>query len=65
MPASSEICQRAYRILVDRVGFPPEDIIFGPNIFAVATGIGRHNKLRGGLHRGGEGTSKASTCPTP
>jgi len=38
-----EICKRAYRILVDRVGFPPEDIIFDPNIFAVATGIDEHN----------------------
>ncbi len=38
-----EICQRAYRILVDEVGFPPEDIIFDPNIFAVATGIDEHN----------------------
>src|SRR4051812_33302394 len=38
-----EICERAYRILVDRVGFPPEDIIFDPNIFAVATGIDEHN----------------------
>ena len=38
-----EICTRAYRILVDRVGFPPEDIIFDPNIFAVATGIEEHN----------------------
>ncbi|WP_421198492.1 methionine synthase [Aeromonas enteropelogenes] len=38
-----EICQRAYRILVDQVGFPPEDIIFDPNIFAVATGIDEHN----------------------
>lgn len=38
-----EICQRAYRILVDEVGFPPEDIIFDPNIFAVATGIEEHN----------------------
>lgn len=38
-----EICERAYRILVDRVGFPPEDIIFDPNIFAVATGIEEHN----------------------
>jgi 5-methyltetrahydrofolate--homocysteine methyltransferase len=37
------ICERAYRILVDRVGFPPEDIIFDPNIFAVATGIEAHN----------------------
>jgi len=38
-----EICERAYRILVDQVGFPPEDIIFDPNIFAVATGIDEHN----------------------
>ncbi|MGF6527509.1 5-methyltetrahydrofolate--homocysteine methyltransferase [Variovorax sp. PvP013] len=38
-----EICQRAYRILVDEIGFPPEDIIFDPNIFAVATGIEEHN----------------------
>lgn len=38
-----EICTNAYRILVDEVGFPPEDIIFDPNIFAVATGIDEHN----------------------
>jgi 5-methyltetrahydrofolate--homocysteine methyltransferase len=38
-----EICQRAYRILTERVGFPPEDIIFDPNIFAIATGIEEHN----------------------
>ena len=37
-----EICERAYRILVDEVGFPAEDIIFDPNIFAVATGIEEH-----------------------
>ena len=37
------ICKRAYDILVDKVGFPPEDIIFDPNIFAVATGIEEHN----------------------
>ena len=37
------ICQRAYRVLVDEVGFPPEDIIFDPNIFAIATGIEEHN----------------------
>jgi 5-methyltetrahydrofolate--homocysteine methyltransferase len=37
------ICERAYRLLVDRVGFPPEDIIFDPNIFAIATGIEEHN----------------------
>lgn len=38
-----EICKRAYDILVNQVGFPPEDIIFDPNIFAVATGIEEHN----------------------
>jgi len=38
-----EICKRAYDVLVDKVGFPPEDIIFDPNIFAVATGIDEHN----------------------
>ena len=38
-----EICTRSYRILVDQIGFPPEDIIFDPNIFAVATGIEEHN----------------------
>lgn len=36
------ICERAYRILVDEVGFAPEDIIFDPNVFAVATGIEEH-----------------------
>lgn len=38
-----EICKRSYDILVNEVGFPPEDIIFDPNIFAVATGIEEHN----------------------
>ncbi|RFC34960.1 MAG: methionine synthase (B12-dependent) [Candidatus Nitrotoga sp. SPKER] len=38
-----EICQRSYDILVNQVGFPPEDIIFDPNIFAIATGIEEHN----------------------
>ena len=37
-----EICEKSYRILVDEVGFPPEDIIFDPNVFAVATGIDEH-----------------------
>lgn len=37
------ICRRAYRILTETVGFPPEDIIFDPNIFAIATGIEEHN----------------------
>ncbi|MCA0407424.1 MAG: methionine synthase, partial [Proteobacteria bacterium] len=39
----SEICARAYKILTEEVGFPPEDIIFDPNVFAVATGIEEHN----------------------
>ncbi|MGQ8366420.1 methionine synthase [Glaciecola sp. 1036] len=38
-----EICKRSYNILVNEIGFPPEDIIFDPNIFAVATGIEEHN----------------------
>lgn len=38
-----EICTRAYRILTEQVGFPPEDIIFDPNIFAIATGIEEHD----------------------
>ncbi|HCL05025.1 MAG TPA: methionine synthase, partial [Chitinophagaceae bacterium] len=38
-----EICHRAYKILTEKVGFPPQDIIFDPNIFAVATGIEEHN----------------------
>ena len=38
-----EICERAYRILVDELGFPAEDIIFDPNIFAIATGIEEHD----------------------
>ena len=37
------ICERAYKVLTEKVGFPPEDIIFDPNIFAVATGIEEHN----------------------
>lgn len=38
-----EICTRAYKILTEKVGFPPEDIVFDPNVFAVATGIEEHN----------------------
>ena len=40
----TEICQRAYNVLTEQVGFPPEDIIFDPNIFAVATGLEEHNE---------------------
>jgi 5-methyltetrahydrofolate--homocysteine methyltransferase len=39
-----EICKRAYRILVEEEGFPPQDIIFDANVFAVATGIEEHNR---------------------
>jgi len=39
----TEICARAYKLLVEQIGFPPEDIIFDPNIFAIATGIEEHN----------------------
>src|SRR6185436_19056080 len=38
-----EICHRAYKILTEKVGFDPQDIIFDPNIFAVATGLEEHN----------------------
>ncbi|MCK6622256.1 MAG: methionine synthase [Calditrichaceae bacterium] len=38
-----EICARAYRILTEEIGFPPQDVIFDPNIFAVATGMEEHN----------------------
>ena len=38
-----EICTRAYKVLTEKVGFPPEDIIFDPNVFAIATGIDEHN----------------------
>jgi len=40
----TEICQRAYRLLTEKIDFPPQDIIFDPNIFAVATGIAEHNE---------------------
>ena len=40
----TEICKRSYKLLTEKVGFPPEDIIFDPNVFAVATGIEEHNQ---------------------
>jgi 5-methyltetrahydrofolate--homocysteine methyltransferase len=40
-----EICERAYRLLVDEIGFPPEDIVFDPNVLAVATGIEEHDEF--------------------
>ena len=49
-----EICERSYRILVDKVGFPPQDIIFDPNIFPVATGIEEHNNNAVDFFRGTE-----------
>ncbi len=39
----TQICARAYKLLIDAIGFPPEDIVFDPNIFAIATGIEEHN----------------------
>ena len=42
-----EICARAYRILTEEIGFPPEDIIFDPNVLTVATGIEEHNRYAG------------------
>jgi 5-methyltetrahydrofolate--homocysteine methyltransferase len=39
----TEICKRAYDLLIEKVGFPPEDIVFDPNIFAIATGIEEHD----------------------
>jgi 5-methyltetrahydrofolate--homocysteine methyltransferase len=44
MERKVEICKRAYKILTEQIGFPPSDIIFDPNIFAVATGIEEHNE---------------------
>ena len=39
----TQICARAYKLLTEKAGIPPQDIIFDPNIFAVATGIAEHN----------------------
>ncbi len=59
-----EICQRCYDILTDEVGFPPEDIIFDPNIFAIATGIEEHNNYGRRLSSRRRAGS-APTCRTP
>ncbi|MBR5804362.1 MAG: methionine synthase [Bacteroidaceae bacterium] len=40
----TEVCERAYHLLVDKIGFPPEDIIFDPNVLSVATGIAEHDR---------------------
>ena len=58
-----EICQRAYKLLTEEVGFPPEDIIFDPNIFAVATGIDEHKPTTRSISsRRRRGSS--NPCPT-
>ena len=44
VPRKVEICKRSYRLLTEVVGMSPEDIIFDPNVFAVATGIEEHNR---------------------
>ena len=55
-----EICSRAYRVLVQEVNFPPEDIIFDPNIFAIGTGIEEHATYRIDFI---EATRWIKTCP--
>ncbi len=54
------ICERAYQLLTEQVGFPPEDIIFDPNIFAVGTGIEEHDGYARRLHRGDARRSSAA-----
>ena len=46
------ICQRAYRLLTEQIGFPPQDIIFDPNVLAIATGPRGAQRVRDQLHRG-------------
>ena len=58
------ICERAYRILVDEVGFPAEDIIFDPNILTVATGMEEHNNYARRLHQR-HALDQGRTCRTP
>ncbi len=59
-----EICTRAYKLLTERVGFPPEDIIFDPNVFAVATGIEEHDNYGVDfIQAAGEITSTPAPCP--
>ena len=58
----TEICQRAYRILVDEVGFPPEDIIFDPNILRRGDRHGGAQQLRRRLYRG-HSVDQGRTCP--
>ena len=56
-----EICQRAYKLLTNQIGFPPQDIIFDPNIFAVATGFPEHNEYALAFMRAC--TEIKKTCP--
>ncbi len=58
-----EICARAYKILTEEIGFPPEDIIFDPNVFAVATGIEEHAPYGVNFIEARAGSGR--TCPTP
>ena len=58
------ICERAYNILVDEIGFPPEDIIFDPNILTVATGMEEHNNYAVDFIRR-HALDQGRTCPTP
>jgi 5-methyltetrahydrofolate--homocysteine methyltransferase len=55
-----EICTRAYRLLTEEIGFPPEDIIFDPNIFAIATGIEEHDNYAVDFIEAARGSSGAS-----
>ena len=57
-----EICQKAYKLLTAKVNFPPEDIIFDPNIFAVATGIEEHNEYAQAFIKACQKIKK--TCPS-
>src|SRR6201990_685371 len=57
-----QICARAYELLVNEVGFPPEDIIFDPNIFAVATGIEEHNGYGVAFIEGARKIREACAC---
>ena len=57
-----EICERAYRLLTEQAGFPPEDIIFDPNVLAIGTGIEEHAEYAQELHRG-DARSSSSAAP--
>ena len=57
-----EICARSYELLVNKAGFRPEDIIFDPNIFAVATGIDEHNNYAQDLSRRPADQGRSAAC---